>query len=362
MNYFSQRTGESGNAMMKKTESLLMKSIPPVSGVLAGIFFQMNWLVSLTIVENYSPTMILLRLGLNACLGCLIFTMAHYMTEKVMARFNFDLPIIKRFMGIHRLSYLIFLSLILNAWGWQTKAALYWIIVLLFIIANIMGLFHAIPRRSRSEFLTSTRWLTILFFISGMAALIYQITWQRTLFVSFGINIQSVTMIVTIFMIGLGTGSLIGGFLSKRPDESLPRLFFLCEILIGIAGLVSIPLIKKMGAIVAGAPLPVVVGSLFFLLLPPTLLMGATLPILVAYLFQSYRHMGRTVGTLYFINTLGSAFACFLTVEVLFVIGGLQFTVFVAAICNLTVGILVLDYAKRRMKLMTTSHIESDQS
>ena len=57
----------------------------------------------------------------------------------------------------------------------------------------------------------------ILFFISGFPALIYQIVWQRALFAIYGVNIQSVTVIVTVFMLGLGFGSLAGGRLSKVP-------------------------------------------------------------------------------------------------------------------------------------------------
>src|SRR5262249_6293057 len=53
-----------------------------------------------------------------------------------------------------------------------------------------------------------------LFFLSGFAALIYQIVWQRVLFAAFGVNIESVTITVSLFMFGLGVGSLVGGVLS----------------------------------------------------------------------------------------------------------------------------------------------------
>jgi len=51
----------------------------------------------------------------------------------------------------------------------------------------------------------------LLFFLSGFPALLYQIVWQRALFTLYGVNIESVTMIVTVFMLGLGLGSLAGG-------------------------------------------------------------------------------------------------------------------------------------------------------
>src|SRR5881275_1065437 len=72
---------------------------------------------------------------------------------------------------------------------------------------------------SRSERLAQwTRVLCVLFFFSGFPALIYQLTWQRALFRIFGVNIESVTIVVTAFMLGLGLGSLLGGLVSKRRD------------------------------------------------------------------------------------------------------------------------------------------------
>jgi hypothetical protein len=67
----------------------------------------------------------------------------------------------------------------------------------------------------------------------------------------------------------------------------------------------------------------------------------------VQYLYGLLRHMSRTVGLLYFVNTLGSAFACFWTADVLFSLAGQQAAVVFAALCNGAVGLLVLDYARR---------------
>ena len=57
------------------------------------------------------------------------------------------------------------------------------------------------------------RLLCVLFFFSGFPALIYQLTWQRSLFRIFGVNTESVTIVVTAFMLGLGLGSLAGGWI-----------------------------------------------------------------------------------------------------------------------------------------------------
>src|SRR5436190_1870190 len=85
-----------------------------------------------------------------------------------------------------------------------------------------------------------TRVLCVLFFFSGFPALVYQLTWQRTLFRIFGVNIESVTIVVTAFMLGLGLGSLAGGWLSKRRTIPLLPLLAAIELTTGAFGLVSL--------------------------------------------------------------------------------------------------------------------------
>src|ERR1700737_5472691 len=85
-----------------------------------------------------------------------------------------------------------------------------------------------------------TRILCVLFFFSGFPALIYQLTWQRALFRVCGVNIESVTIVVTAFMLGLGFGSLLGGVLSKWQAIPLLPLLAAIELLPGAFGLVSL--------------------------------------------------------------------------------------------------------------------------
>src|SRR3954452_3621508 len=78
----------------------------------------------------------------------------------------------------------------------------------------------------------------------------------------------------------------------------------------------------------------------FLLVLVPTLLMGSTLPLLVAHLVRSSKNVGKSVGTLYFVNTLGSAFASAAAVLFVMKAAGLRGTVQAAAILNITVSLL----------------------
>src|ERR1700734_459155 len=80
----------------------------------------------------------------------------------------------------------------------------------------------------------------LLFFVSGFPALLYQIVWQRALFTIYGVNIESVTVIVTVFMLGLGLGSLAGGRLSTWPRIRALRAFGAIEVSIGAFGIVSL--------------------------------------------------------------------------------------------------------------------------
>ena len=151
--------------------------------------------------------------------------------------------------------------------------------------------------------------LYLLFFVSGAAALLYQVVWQRTLFAIYGINVESVTMVVTAFMLGLGLGSLAGGVVSKATGRPVVLLFALVEFLIGVFGSFSLVLLHGVGRVTL-ALAPSLVGlTTFLLVLVPTMLMGSTLPLLVAHFTRRSKNVGRSVGALYFVNTLGSAAA-----------------------------------------------------
>jgi spermidine synthase len=186
------------------------------------------------------------------------------------------------------------------------------------------------------------RWFYLLFFLSGFPALLYQIVWQRTLFAIYGVNIESVTVVVSAFMLGLGLGSLAGGRISRNPSAPLLLLFGGIELGIAAYGLASLPLFHAVARFTAGAP-PLQTGLLSFaLVLVPTVLMGATLPLLVAQLVRFSGNVGRSVGILYFVNTLGSAVACFVAALVTMPYLGMSGSIVVAAVLNVLVGSAVL--------------------
>jgi spermidine synthase len=195
----------------------------------------------------------------------------------------------------------------------------------------------------RSERLTHwTRVLCVLFFFSGFPALIYQLTWQRTLFLIFGVNIESVTIVVTAFMLGLGLGSLAGGWLSKRPGIPPLPLLAAIELLTGAFGFVSLTIFDKVGAFTIGLSLPATAAVTLALVVVPTLLMGATLPVLVSHLVRRSGNIGSAVGLLYYFNTLGAGAACLACAVLLFPFLGMSGSIAVAVAMNSTVAISAL--------------------
>jgi spermidine synthase len=183
-------------------------------------------------------------------------------------------------------------------------------------------------------------WIYAVFLLSGFAALLYQIVWQRALYAIYGINIESVTMVVTAFMLGLGLGSIAGGIVSKDPKRPVLLMFALVELGIGLFGAISLQVFHGVGEATLGMSAVGTFFVTFLLVLIPTLLMGSTLPLLVAHLVRASGNVGKSVGTLYFVNTLGSAFAS--AAAVLFIMGraGQTGSVRIAALLNLTVSLL----------------------
>src|ERR1700745_1209917 len=91
-----------------------------------------------------------------------------------------------------------------------------------------------------------TKTLCVLFFFSGFPALIYQLTWQRALFRIFGVNIESVTIVVAAFMLGLGVGRLAGGWVSQRRALPLLPLLAAIELMTGAFGFVSLAVFDRV--------------------------------------------------------------------------------------------------------------------
>lgn len=205
--------------------------------------------------------------------------------------------------------------------------------------ATLAAVKLSVPVRTREQ--AAIYWPVALFLVSGIAALIYQVCWQRLLFQEVGADLQSVTIIVSTFMFGLGLGALAGGELADRFPERTLALFALVELFTGVFGAGSPWIIRGVSAATVHGSIVVIAVVNFVVLLIPTTLMGATLPILVTHVLRTFRNLGVSVGVLYFFNTLGAALGAFLTGFLLLYYCGLTQTIWIAAGLNVTVSALV---------------------
>lgn len=186
----------------------------------------------------------------------------------------------------------------------------------------------------------------LAFFASGSAALVYQVVWQRVLAFHTGVGITSIALIVAAFMAGLGIGSHVGGVLSVRvsPKRAL-RVFAVLEILIGLLAMGSVSFYydgldrwaSGLYASTAGAAL-----THFLALLPPTALMGMSLPFLVRALVRDVQTAPRTIGILYGVNVLGAAAGALVTPWWLLRFYGMEGAVGWGVGANLLAGVAAL--------------------
>ena len=177
--------------------------------------------------------------------------------------------------------------------------------------------------------------------VGGVAALSWEVLWQIEAALSLGISALGTALTLAATMGGMTLGSLaMGRFLRSRPSLRPLRVYGYLEAAIGAAGLLMIPgfvLVERIdsvayAALPAAAPL-VHILSIVFLLGPPAIAMGATVP--------TFERMGRTTGTsvalLYGINTAGAALGVLLLSFAIIPALGILWTCLCVSATNLSV-------------------------
>ncbi|MEM7019659.1 MAG: fused MFS/spermidine synthase, partial [Pseudomonadota bacterium] len=195
----------------------------------------------------------------------------------------------------------------------------------------------------------------LLFTASGAAALVYQVLWARWLGLIFGNTSTSVAIVLASFMLGLALGSyLIGKYLDRIKNPM--RLYAYLELAIGLFAIVfpflngltdniftllvstESPLLWSLGVRVLLA---------VALLIIPTTMMGATLPLLTEFFRRSPQHSNNwRVGILYAANTFGAALGTIIASFFLIELLGLSSTTLIAAMLNFIVAYIGLSYAR----------------
>ena len=221
--------------------------------------------------------------------------------------------------------------------------------------------------------------LYLLFFCSGLSGLIYQVVWVREFGNVFGNTIYSASLVIAVFMLGLGIGSyLVGVWADRRyaaEPESLLRAYGYVELIIALMGLGISALLPHLGQLsalassysrdaagwhVLSTPSYLVRGAIAVLLLTPiTLLMGGTLTLLIRHLVRRDLEIGGwRIALLYSVNTAGAALGCFLTDFALVPLAGLRAAQMIAVLFNLVAAAGALRLASRASPAPVTAAVE----
>lgn len=195
-----------------------------------------------------------------------------------------------------------------------------------------------------------------LFFLSGTCGLIYEIVWTRLLTLVLGSTTHSISTVLTAFMGGLALGSFIAGrLITGRRDEL--KVYGLLEGFIGIYCL-AIPLIMRLftpfytSVYQSLGDSPYLFSLVrfavsFSVLLVPTTLMGATLPVLTKYFARRKETLGGTVGKVYAVNTFGAVLGSFGAGFILLPALGTSRVILLAGLANIAICVVALLYARR---------------
>jgi spermidine synthase len=182
--------------------------------------------------------------------------------------------------------------------------------------------------------------LVVLFIGSGCAALIYEIVWFQILELVIGSSSVSLGILLGTFMGGMCLGSLLAPRLIS-PDYHPLKVYALLEVAIALIGI----------AIVYGVPLVVNIYTFRALLaavclLPPTFLMGATLPAIARWV-ESTSEGVSWLGFFYGANILGAVFGSLLSGFYLLRVYDITIATFAAVALNLAVAFLSLVISNR---------------
>jgi spermidine synthase len=209
---------------------------------------------------------------------------------------------------------------------------------------------HKIQQSAAKIGVTQTFWLlAVLYGMSGLTSVAYEVLWARMLSLQFGVSVFAVVLTVAAFMIGLGAGSL---FVARRAAQFKNPLLILVALEGGIAlYALLLPFILKMSAtwiehVSAQLSLfqwyGLIAGAALCLLLLPAFAMGAGFPLILTTLGNKTEHLGR----LYGLNTLGAACGALLPLWLLPALGWGGAVRFVAGI-GLLVALALLFLASR---------------
>src|SRR6185437_665785 len=188
------------------------------------------------------------------------------------------------------------------------------------------------------------------FFVSGFCSLVYQVVWTRLAFASFGIITPVLSVVISVFMLGLSLGSWAGGkFIAgmvRRTKFSAATFYAGAEFMIGLSAFVvpkSFALGERMLLSSGGGNsfqyLSLSALVLALSILPWCVFMGATFPLMMAYIRTREDAATDSFSYLYVANVLGAMAGTFLTAVVYSELFGFHDTLRIAAAGNFIIAL-----------------------
>lgn len=193
------------------------------------------------------------------------------------------------------------------------------------------------------------RVLYALFFVSGLAGLVYETIWSRYLGLFVGHGAYAQVIVLTVFLGGLSVGSLLAGRRSERVRQ--PLLWYAAaELAVGLFGLAFHDLFRVVTETARASLFPVLAGSVAFLpvkwaiaaalVFPPAVVLGTTFPFMSAAVLRlDPEEPGRTLAVLYFVNSLGASVGALLAGFLLVAWVGLPGAILTAAVLDVLVAL-----------------------
>ncbi len=194
-------------------------------------------------------------------------------------------------------------------------------------------------------------WFFVFFFVSGFCSLLYELIWLRLSMAQFGVTTALTSIVLSVFMAGLGVGSwLAGGFLRRHGDGlKFPplRLYALLELLIGVSAL-AVPTelvwghrfmerLAERSPLSSGADYLIAGLWLAGTVIPWCACMGATIPVAMCAIRRMVGDSSRSFSFLYLANVLGAVVGSFLPLLLIEPLG-FHATLRVGAVLNLLIA------------------------
>ncbi|WP_237056703.1 spermine synthase [Marilutibacter chinensis] len=197
----------------------------------------------------------------------------------------------------------------------------------------------------------------LLFVLSGFSGLIYQSVWSQYLGLVLGHAAHAQTLVLAIYMGGMAVGAWIASRRGVR-WKRLIACYAVVEAAIGLAGILFHPVFHAYTGFVRDQLLPWLPGSgaahllqwssAAALILPQSVMLGATFPLLSAGLIRARpERKGEVLGGLYFANSLGAALGALASTFLMLPTMGLPGTVAAAGVLNILVAVLAWGLGKQ---------------